>query len=156
AALTLAKALGGGRDALVRIDCNTLAGASHDGTMAVSRLLGVPAGYVGYVKGQGGLLSRVRDTPEAVGLFDEMEKAPPKGGELLLQILDEGTAEDSDGNRLDFRRTFIVFTTNAGWHGVVRRSMGFGAPPPGDLSGEASNEGDVRSRLLAVGIAPEL
>jgi len=111
----LAKLLGGGREAMLRIDCNTLQGSgAEDPGPIINRLLGVPRGYIGYARGEGGLLSKIRDTPEAIVLFDEIEKASPHIGKLLLQLLDEGKIEDVDGNRLDFRRAFVVFTTNAG------------------------------------------
>jgi ATP-dependent Clp protease ATP-binding subunit ClpA len=52
--------------------------------------------------------------PESIVLFDEFEKSHPGVGELLLQIIDNGRIEDVDGNVLDFRRSYIIFTTNAG------------------------------------------
>ena len=110
----LANILGAGRDALVRVDCNTLQGTLGDEGPILNILLGVPPGYIGYVRGQGGVLSKVRDLPESVVLFDEIEKAHPAVGKILLQILDEGRAYDHDDNLLDFRRSFIIFTTNAG------------------------------------------
>jgi len=111
----LAKLLGAGREALLRVDCNTLAGRGIDAKGVIAnQLLGVPRGYVGYSRGEGGLLSKIRDLPECVVLFDEIEKAHPSISELLLQILDEGRVLDTDENLLDFRRSFIVFTTNAG------------------------------------------
>lgn len=112
-AVVLSKILGGGRESLVRVDCNTLQGV-HDPGPALHILLGVPPGYVGYVRGKGGLLSRIRDKPESIVLFDEIEKAHPGVGKVLLQIIDKGNVEDNDGNFLDFRRAFIIFTTNAG------------------------------------------
>ncbi len=118
----LATLLGGGREAMIRIDCNTLMGsAGSDPGPIVNRLLGVARGYIGYARGEGGLLSQIRDTPEAIVLFDEIEKASAHIGKLLLQILDEGRVEDTDGNLLDFRRAFVIFTTNAGArYGKVR------------------------------------
>lgn len=113
-ALVLAEILGGGKGALLRVDCNTLQGSGYDSGPAINRLLGPPPGYVGYVRGEGGILSKIRDIPEAIVLFDEIEKADPGVGKTLLQILDEGTAQDADDNLLDFRRSFLVFTSNAG------------------------------------------
>jgi ATP-dependent Clp protease ATP-binding subunit ClpA len=114
-AVALARILGGGtRENLVRVDCNTLQGSGFDSGPILNRLLGVPPGYIGYARGQGGLLSRIRDYPESIVLFDEIEKADPSVGKLLLQILDQGQAKDVDENVLDFRRAFLIFTTNAG------------------------------------------
>jgi len=125
-AAQLASILGGGRESLIRIDCNTLMGsASSDPGPIISRLLGAPRGYVGYARGEGGTLSRIRELPESIVLFDEIEKASSHIGKLLLQILDEGKVEDSDGNVLDFRRSFIVFTTNAGTRYGTARPVGF-------------------------------
>jgi ATP-dependent Clp protease ATP-binding subunit ClpA len=125
-ALALAEILGGGHDALIRIDCNTLQGGGG-ARPATSQLLGVAAGFIGYVRGQGGLLSRIRDRPESVVLFDEFEKADRSVGELLLQVIDHGRVEDVDGNLLDFRRAFLVFTTNAGTSYDAPGRFGFAA-----------------------------
>lgn len=114
AALILAEILGGDREALLRVDCNTLQGSGIDSGPALNRLLGPPPGYIGYVRGQGGLLSKIRDIPEAIVLFDEIEKADPGVAKILLQILEEGTVHDADDNLLDFRRSFLIFTSNAG------------------------------------------
>jgi len=114
-ALQLSKLLGAGRESLLRIDCNTIAGRGVDAKGSITnQLLGVPRGYLGYSRGEGGILSKIRDMPECVVLFDEIEKANPVITDLLLQILDEGRVHDTDDNLLDFRRAFIVFTTNAG------------------------------------------
>lgn len=130
-AAMLAKTLGGDREALIRIDCNTLQGVGSEGASAAWRLLGVPQGYVGYARGQGGLLSRIRDMPECIVLFDEFEKADAAVGEVLLRILDEGKAEDVDGNLLDFRRSYIIFTSNAGCSYEKLASFGFGGSQSG-------------------------
>jgi len=121
----LARILGGGEEALIRIDCNTLMGSGHDSGPVINRLIGSPPGYVGYVRGQGGILSRIRDMPECVVMFDEIEKADPGIGKILLQVLDEGRVEDSQGNLLDFRRSFLMFTTNAGCVYDHREKIGF-------------------------------
>src|SRR5262249_47273478 len=133
---------GAGRDSLIRVDCNTLQSSGADSGPIINRLLGVPRGYVGYARGQGGILSRVRDVPESIVLFDEFEKAGPAVGRLLLQIIDHGQVEDTEGNLLDFRRSFIIFTTNAGCV-YDSHQLGFGAAsssrdsdiPHGDLEG---------------------
>lgn len=124
-ALQLSEILGEGRESLVRVDCNTLQPSGNDSGQAVHVLLGPPPGYIGYVRGKGGLLSRIRDVPESVVLFDEIEKADPGVGEILLQIMDSGRCEDSDGNLLDFRRSFLVFTTNAGSSYGETKAIGF-------------------------------
>jgi ATP-dependent Clp protease ATP-binding subunit ClpA len=131
AALALARILGGGDAALLQVNCNTLQGSGHDSGPAINVLLGPPPGYVGYVRGQGGVLSKVRDEPESVVLFDEIEKADPGVAKVLLQILDKGRVEDSAGNPLDFRRAFVVFTSNAGCD-YDHRSIGFSDDAPNE------------------------
>ena len=79
----------------------------------VSRLLGAPAGYVGY-EDSGQLTEAVRRKPYAVLLFDEFEKAHRDISGLLLQILDEGFLTDAQGHKIDFRNTIIVLTSNLG------------------------------------------
>ncbi|KAH8808300.1 ATPase [Xylogone sp. PMI_703] len=79
----------------------------------ISRLIGSPAGYVGY-EDAGQLTEAVRRKPYAVLLFDEFEKAHRDISSLLLQVLDEGFLTDSQGHKVDFRNTLIVFTSNLG------------------------------------------
>ena len=79
----------------------------------VSRLIGAPAGYVGYEEA-GQLTEAVRRKPYAVLLFDEFEKAHKDISSLLLQVLDEGFLTDSQGHKVDFRSTLIVLTSNLG------------------------------------------
>jgi ATP-dependent Clp protease ATP-binding subunit ClpB len=79
----------------------------------ISRLIGSPAGYVGY-EDAGQLTEAVRRKPYAVLLFDEFEKAHRDISALLLQVLDEGFLTDAQGHRVDFRNTLIVLTSNLG------------------------------------------
>jgi ATP-dependent Clp protease ATP-binding subunit ClpB len=79
----------------------------------ISRLIGATAGYVGY-EDAGQLTEAVRRKPYAVLLFDEFEKAHRDVSSLLLQVLDEGFLTDSQGHKVDFRNTIIVFTSNLG------------------------------------------
>ncbi|PHH58801.1 hypothetical protein CDD81_4375 [Ophiocordyceps australis] len=79
----------------------------------LSRLIGAPAGYVGY-EDAGQLTEAVRRKPYAVLLFDEFEKAHRTISALLLQVLDEGYLTDSQGRKVDFRNTIIVLTSNLG------------------------------------------
>ncbi|KAK2731279.1 chaperone ATPase hsp78 [Myotisia sp. PD_48] len=79
----------------------------------VSRLIGSPAGYVGY-EDAGQLTEAVRRKPYAVLLFDEFEKAHRDISSLLLQVLDEGFLTDAQGHKIDFRNTMIVLTSNLG------------------------------------------
>jgi len=152
-AVLLSRILGGGKEALVRVNCNTLQSAGHDLGPVVNVLLGPPPGYVGYVRGQGGALSRIRDYPESVVLFDEIEKADPGIAKLLLQIMDEGRIEDQEGNPLDFRRTFIIFTTNIG-STYAHRPMGFVAADASAV-GALTDVEQVKDELRSLGYADE-
>lgn len=79
---------------------------------SVAKLIGAPAGYVGYEEG-GILTEKVRRNPYSVILFDEVEKAHPDFSDILLQILDDGRLTDNKGYVVDFRNTVILLTTNS-------------------------------------------
>jgi ATP-dependent Clp protease ATP-binding subunit ClpA len=158
-AAVLARILGGGRDALVRVDCQNLqgSGSGWEANTLTWRLLGVAPGYKGHVPGcRDGLLVRVRDFPECVLLFDEFEKADTTVGRLILRILDEGKAQDSEGTEIDFRRCVVVLTSNAGvtYHDPERGSILLGRPaesrPPATVTAQTISEG-----LLATGLGQE-
>ncbi len=80
---------------------------------SVSKIIGSPPGYVGYDEG-GQLTGKVRLHPYSVILFDEIEKAHPDVCDILLQILDEGELNDSQGRKIDFKNTIIIMTSNIG------------------------------------------
>ena len=80
---------------------------------SVSKLIGSPPGYVGFDEA-GQLTEKVRRRPYSVILFDEIEKAHPDVMNILLQILDEGRINDSQGRSVSFENTVIVMTSNAG------------------------------------------
>lgn len=79
---------------------------------SVAKLIGAPAGYVGYDEG-GVLTEAVRRKPYAVILFDEIEKAHRNFSDILLQILDDGRLTDNKGRTIDFKNTIILLTTNS-------------------------------------------
>lgn len=88
---------------------------------AVSRLIGSPPGYVGYDEA-GQLTEKVRRKPYSVVLFDEIEKAHPDVMNILLQILDEGRINDSQGRTVNFENTVICMTSNAGSNDKVNET----------------------------------
>jgi ATP-dependent Clp protease ATP-binding subunit ClpB len=94
--------------AMIRIDCSELM-EEH----SISKLIGSPAGYVGYGDSNS-LAEPVRRRPYSVVLFDEIEKAHPKVLNLLLQILDDGILHDAKGNNVNFKNTIIIMTSNIG------------------------------------------
>lgn len=79
---------------------------------SVAKLIGAPAGYVGYEEG-GILTEAVRLKPYSVILFDEIEKAHPDFSDILLQILDDGRLTDNKGRTIDFKNTIVFMTTNS-------------------------------------------
>jgi len=95
---------------------------------AVARLIGSPPGYIGYGEG-GQLTEKIRQHPYSVVLFDEFEKAHPDVYNILLQVLDEGWLTDSEGNRVSFRNTVVIGTSNLGSEHLVeqQRPIGLGA-----------------------------
>jgi len=96
------------REAMIKIDMSEFM-EKHN----VARLVGAPAGYVGYEEG-GQLTEQVRRKPYSLILFDEIEKAHPDVFNMLLQILEDGYVTDAKGRRVDFRNTIIIMTSNVG------------------------------------------
>lgn len=92
---------------LIRLDMS-----EYSEKHSVAKLIGAPAGYVGYDEG-GVLTEAVRRQPYAVILFDEIEKAHPDFADILLQILDDGRLTDNKGRTINFKNTIIMLTTNS-------------------------------------------
>ena len=104
---------------LIRFDMSEY-GEKH----AVAKLIGSPAGYVGYE--DGGLLTEaVRKTPSAVLLLDEIEKAHSDIYNVLLQVMDYATLTDNQGRKADFRNIIIIMTSNAGASRIGKATVGF-------------------------------
>jgi len=106
----------------------------------ISRLIGSPAGYVGY-DDAGQLTEAVRRKPYAVLLFDEFEKAHRDISALLLQVLDEGYLTDAQGHKVDFKNTIIVLTSNLGADILVGQNQlhPYKETPDGDIDPEVRN-----------------
>ena len=111
----------------------------------VSRLIGSPAGYVGY-EDAGQLTEAVRRKPYAVLLFDEFEKAHKDISALLLQVLDEGFLTDAQGHRVDFRNTLIILTSNLGADILVGTNLDH----PYKEDDEGMIDPDVRKAVMDV------
>ena len=118
----------------------------------VSRLIGAPPGYVGF--DQGGLLTDAVDqTPHAVLLLDEIEKAHPDLFNILLQVMDHGRLTDSNGKSVDFRNVVLIMTTNAGASEMTKQLIGFGRGQKTDADTDAIEKTftpEFRNRLDAV------
>ena len=121
-ARVLAREFFGSKDALVKIDMSEFS-ERH----TASRLVGAPAGYVGYDEG-GQLTDKIRRQPYSLVLFDEIEKAHPEVFNMLLQILEDGVLTDAKGRAIDFTNTIIIMTSNVGADKLQKEaSLGFQA-----------------------------
>ncbi len=108
-ARVLAQELFHDKDAMIKVDMSEFM-EKHN----TARLVGAPAGYVGYDEGGGQLTEKVRRRPYSLILFDEIEKAHPDVFNILLQILEDGVLTDAKGRKVDFRNTIIIMTSNVG------------------------------------------
>ncbi|MFZ2836506.1 ATP-dependent Clp protease ATP-binding subunit ClpC [compost metagenome] len=126
-AKVVAREVFGSDDALIKIDMSEF-GERHN----TSRLLGAPAGYVGYDDG-GQLTDKIRRQPYSVVLFDEIEKAHPDVFQLLLQLLEDGKLTDAKGRSVDFSNAIIILTSNLGADKMMKESsLGFHAKTKSD------------------------
>jgi ATP-dependent Clp protease ATP-binding subunit ClpC len=126
-ARTLAREVFGSEKALIKIDMSEF-GERH----STARLLGAPAGYVGYEDG-GKLTDKIRRQPYSVVLFDEIEKAHGDVFNLLLQLLEDGKLTDAKGRSVDFSNTIVILTSNVGAESMRREaSLGFRLSSPSD------------------------
>ncbi|KLU61496.1 negative regulator of genetic competence ClpC/MecB [Peptococcaceae bacterium CEB3] len=120
-ARTLAEALFGDEEAMVRIDMS-----EYMEKHTVSRLVGAPPGYIGHDEG-GQLTDAVRRKPYSVILLDEMEKAHPEVFNILLQVLEDGRLTDTKGRTVDFRNSVVIMTSNVGAAFLRKEALGFAA-----------------------------
>ena len=117
----IARTIYGDERSLIRIDMSEF-GESFN----VSKLIGAPAGYVGYREGNK-FTDAVKHRPYSVVLFDEIEKAHPDVFNILLQILDDGHLTDATGKSVNFKNTTIIMTSNIGLPSFNRAAaIGFG------------------------------
>lgn len=150
-ARVLAREVFGSEKALIKIDMSEF-GEKH----TTSRLLGAPAGYVGYEDG-GQLTDKVRRQPYSVVLFDEIEKAHKDVFQLLLQLLEDGKLSDAKGRQVDFSNTIVILTSNLGSERMQKEtSLGFNAASESALR-QAHGETEIVAReALKEFMRPEL
>lgn len=150
----LAREVFGSEEALIKIDMSEFS-ERHN----ASRLVGAPAGYVGYEDG-GKLTDKVRRQPYSVVLFDEIEKAHPDIFHLLLQILEDGTLTDAKGRKVDFTNTIVILTSNLGADRLMKESsLGFHATTKSDekqLDVLHAENAQIAEDALAKLMRPEL
>lgn len=153
-AKVLAREVFGSDDALIKIDMSEF-GERHN----TSRLLGAPAGYIGYEDG-GQLTDKIRRQPYSVVLFDEIEKAHPEVFQLLLQLLEDGRLTDAKGRSVDFSNAIIILTSNLGADKMMKESsLGFHAQSRSDrkqLDIVHSENAEAAEAALAKMMRPEL
>lgn len=150
-ARVLAREVFGGDNNLIKIDMSEFT-EKH----TASRLVGAPAGYVGYEDG-GTLTDRVRRQPYSVVLFDEIEKAHPDVLNLLLQILEDGRLTDGSGRSASFRQTIVILTSNVGADEMVKvSSLGFSSVHDGSRSSRHERNAQAALDRLENFLRPEL
>lgn len=126
-AKTMADFLFNDEQALIRFDMSEFK-EEHSAAL----LYGAPPGYVGYEEG-GLLVTKIRQQPFAIVLFDEIEKAHPSVFDIFLQILDEGLLHDRLGREGDFSNAIILFTSNIGADWIVEQCGAGKIPRSNDL-----------------------
>jgi len=94
---------------------------------SISKLIGSPPGYVGFEENAGLLITQIQENPNAVLLFDEVEKSHPDVTTVLLQMMDNGFITGSNGKQADCRNLILILTTNAGAQSAEKNAIGFGA-----------------------------
>ena len=139
----LAQFLFGNEKALIRFDMS-----EYMEKHAVSKLIGSPPGYVGYEEG-GQLTERVRRTPYAVILLDEIEKAHPDIFNILLQVFEDGQLTDGLGNTVDFKNSIVIMTSNIGARHLQKKS-GLGFTAPGEEETQRKTEEMITSEVKRV------
>ena len=123
---------------------------------SVSRLIGAPPGYMGYDEGGSGsgeLINKLKETPNAILLFDEVEKAHPDVLNILLQIMDNGMVTGANGVTANARNTIVIMTSNLGARDAEKNSIGFGAGKNDGAQEEAVKQHfapEFRNRLDSV------
>ncbi len=115
----LAKYVFHDKKALIRLDMSEFVES-----FSISKLVGSPAGYVGY-RDTALLTDQVKQKPHSVVLFDEIEKAHPDVHNLLLQILEHGELKDATGRTISFKNTIVILTSNIGAEKFLNGSIGF-------------------------------
>ena len=116
----LAKEVFGDEDALVRFDMS-----EYSDKTSVNKLIGASAGYIGYDEG-GVMTEQIKNKKHCVILLDEIEKADKDVYNIFLQVFDEGFLTDNTGQKVDFKNTIIILTSNVGTRTASEFSKGIG------------------------------
>jgi ATP-dependent Clp protease ATP-binding subunit ClpA len=117
---------------------------------SVAKFIGAPPGYVGFEDNAGMLITKLQEHPNAILLFDEIEKAHPDVANLLLQMMDNGYVTGSNGKKADGRNAILILTSNLGAADNDRNAVGFSSLERGDETDGAINsffKPEFRNRL---------
>ena len=117
---------------------------------SVAKFIGAPPGYVGFEDNAGILITKLQEHPNAILLFDEIEKAHPDVANILLQMMDNGYVTGSNGKKADGRNAILILTSNLGSSDNERNAVGFGSLERGDETNGAINsffKPEFRNRL---------
>ncbi|MBU1148853.1 AAA family ATPase, partial [Patescibacteria group bacterium] len=130
-------------NALVRIDMSEFAEGFN-----ISKLIGAPAGYVGY-KESNKLTDQIKRRPYSVVLFDEIEKAHPEVFNLFLQILEDGHLTDAVGKTVNFKNTIIIMTSNIGLDSLNKgAAIGFSSGKQTDKKEARFKYEEIKEKVL--------
>ncbi len=117
---------------------------------SVAKFIGAPPGYVGFEDNAGLLITKLQEHPNAILLFDEVEKAHPDVFNILLQMMDNGYVTGSNGKKADGRNAILILTSNLGSADQERNAVGFGSLERDDETDGAINsffKPEFRNRL---------
>jgi len=117
---------------------------------SVAKFIGAPPGYVGFEDNAGMLITKLQEHPNAILLFDEIEKAHPDVANVLLQMMDNGYVTGSNGKKADGRNAILILTSNLGAADNDRNAVGFGSLERSDETDGAINsffKPEFRNRL---------
>lgn len=131
-AKTLAKYLFDSDSAFVRLDMS-----EYMDKTSTARLIGSPAGYVGY-EDKGGLTQKIKNNPYSVILLDEIEKSHPDVLNMFLQVFEDGILTDSHGMTVNFKNCIIIMTSNIGTSELIDSQIGF------DIGGDIDRETEAK------------
>lgn len=149
-AKALAEFLFGDESRLIREDMSEYAEEQY-----LARLIGAPAGYVGYGD-EPRLLTAIRKHPYSVVLLDEIEKAHPKVLQLFLQVFDEGVLTDAQGRRVSFSEAVLIMTSNLGAQAAETiRMPGFALEPAAVLDNHRDRMEQRALEMVRDALPPE-
>jgi len=140
-AKTIAGALFGDPTSVIRLDMSEYSEGS-----SLSKLVGAPAGYIGY-RESAKLTDQIKRKPHSVVIFDEIEKAHRDVQQILLQILEEGELSDATGRPISFRHAVVVLTSNIGAERLRGSELGFSVNKTNTTTPLNDLEEELRERL---------